>query len=191
MMTDIASTYQSTLVTAIQAHDWSDVAKLAEILAQCWRENRQIFLCGNGGSAANAIHLANDLLYGIDKPAGRGLRVTALPANQAVLTCLANDVAYAEVFSQQLAALACRGDVLLALSGSGNSPNIVNALRKARELGMTSFAILGFSGGQCLRLADNPIHFAVDDMQISEDLQMIAGHMIMQWLCRNHPVRNS
>ena len=132
-------------------------------------------------------HLANDLLYGIDKPAGRGLRVTALPANAAVLTCLANDVAYADVFAQQLTVMGGRGDVLVALSGSGNSPNIVKALQRARELGMRSFAILGFSGGQCLGLADHAIHFPVNDMQISEDLQMIVGHLLMQRLEQNRP----
>lgn len=174
----------------MNTHDWSDVMQLAETLALCWREKRQLFLCGNGGSAANAIHLANDFLYGIDKPAGCGLRVTALPANPAVLTCLANDVSYADVFAQQLTALAKRDDVLIALSGSGNSPNIVKALQRSRELGMTSFAILGFSGGQCLRLADHPVHFQIDDMQISEDLQMIVGHMVMQWLSGNRLSRS-
>jgi len=166
----------------MRAHDWSDVVRLAEALTVCWRDDRQVFLCGNGGSAANAVHLANDFLFGIDKPVGRGLRVTALPANMAVLTCLANDVAYAEVFAQQLTALSRKGDVLIVLSGSGNSPNVVRAVEKARELGLVSFGILGFSGGRCLQLADHPIYFAVDDMQIAEDLQMIVGHMVMQWL---------
>ena len=182
MMPDFARAYQDTLIAALRAHDWSDVGKLADTLTRSWAEGRQVFLCGNGGSAANAIHLANDLLYGVDKPAGRGLRVTALSANPAVMTCLANDVSYADVFSQQLAVLARAGDVLIVLSGSGNSPNIVRALEKARELAMTSFAILGYSGGKSLALADHPIHFSVDDMQVAEDLQMIVGHMVMQSL---------
>jgi D-sedoheptulose 7-phosphate isomerase len=184
MTPDFVSAYQTTLTAALSAHDWSDVSRLADALASCWREHRQVFICGNGGSAANAVHLANDLLYGIDKPAGRGLRATALPANLAVLTCLANDIAYAEVFAQQLTALARSGDILIALSGSGKSPNILRALEKARELGLTSFAILGYSGGKSLTLADHPIHFAVDDMQVAEDLQMIVGHMVMQRLCQ-------
>jgi len=142
-----------------------------------------VFICGNGGSAANAVHLANDFLYGIDKPAGRGLRVIALPANTAVMTCLANDVSYAEVFSQQLMALAQPGDLLIALSGSGNSPNIVRALEEARKLGMKTAAILGYSGGRCLALPDFAIHFEVNDMQVAEDLQMVVGHIAMQELC--------
>jgi D-sedoheptulose 7-phosphate isomerase len=187
MTPDFARAYQETLISALRTHDWSDVGKLAETLAQCWTDGRQVFLCGNGGSAANAIHLANDLLYGVDKPVGRGLRVTALSANPAVLTCLANDISYADVFAQQLTALARAGDVLIVLSGSGNSPNIVRALEKAREIGLTSFAILGYSGGKSVALADHPIHFKVDDMQVAEDLQMIVGHMVMQNLCTRRP----
>lgn len=176
--------YADTLARVWREHDWSDVVLLVETLRRCWRENRQVFLCGNGGSAANAIHLANDLLYGVDKASGQGLRVTALPSNAAVLTCLANDIAYEDIFAQQLSVLAQPGDLLLAFSGSGNSPNILKALTRARELGVTSFAILGFSGGRALELADHPIYFPVHDMQVSEDLQMMVGHMAMQSLAR-------
>ena len=86
------------------------------------------------------------------------------------------------MFSLQLAVLAQKGDVLIVLSGSGNSPNIVKALEEGKKIGMTSYAMLGFSGGKAKPLADVPIHFAIDDMQISEDAQTIVGHMIMQWL---------
>ena len=177
--------YSHTLNTVWNEHDWSDVSLLVETLQRCWRENRQLFLCGNGGSAANAIHLANDFLYGVDKASGRGLRVIALPANAAVLTCLANDIAYEDVFAQQLSVLSNPGDVLVAFSGSGNSPNIVKTLTRAKELRVTSFAILGFTGGRALGLADHPIYFPVHDMQVAEDLQMMVGHMAMQWLSRN------
>ena len=74
---------------------------------------------------------------------------------------------------------------MIAFSGSGNSPNIIEALKTARKMGLKSFAILGYSGGKALELADHPIHFPIDDMQISEDLQLIVGHMIMQWLYQN------
>jgi D-sedoheptulose 7-phosphate isomerase len=179
------ASYFETLSTVWRDHDWTNVSLLADALRECWRENRQVFLCGNGGSAANAIHLANDYLYGVDKKTGHGLRVTALPANAAVLTCLANDIAYEDVFAQQLEVLGAPGDILIALSGSGNSPNIVKALQKAHELKIQTFAILGFAGGRALELADHPIHFPVDDMQVSEDLQMMVGHMMMQWLSNN------
>jgi len=77
---------------------------------------------------------------------------------------------------------AAKGDVLIALSGSGNSPNIVKALEQAKKMGVRSYAVLGYGGGKAKALADVPIHFTVDDMQLAEDLQLIVGHMIMQWL---------
>ncbi len=182
MASEFITSYRKVLIAALLEQDWIGVTLLAETLQQCWRDHRQVFLCGNGGSAANAIHLANDLLFGIDKPAGHGLRATALTANTSILTCLANDVAYEDIFAQQLTVLATRGDVLIVFSGSGNSPNIVKALVQARQLGVTSFAFLGFAGGRSLALADHPIHFPVDDMQVAEDLHMMAGHMVTQWL---------
>ena len=133
------------------------------------------------------MHLANDFLYGISKVPGSGLRVTALPANSSVLTCLANDEGYDKIFAIQLAVLASRGDVLIAFSGSGNSPNILRALEQAKAIGVKSYAVLGYSGGKAKGLADVPIHFAVDDMQLSEDLQLVVGHMLMQWLYANRP----
>jgi D-sedoheptulose 7-phosphate isomerase len=177
-----AEEYSRRLQQVLAHADWAGVARLAEDLRECWRVGTQVFLCGNGGSAANAIHLANDFLYGISKTTGSGLRVTALPANPAVLTCLANDVGYDEIFAYQLAVQARKGDVLIALSGSGNSPNIIKALAQASKAGMRTYAILGYGGGKAKSMADVAIHFAVDDMQISEDMQLVVGHMVMQWL---------
>ena len=177
--------YAGRLAAMMAATDWAPVATLAQELADCTVSRRQVFICGNGGSLGNAIHLANDFLYGVAKHPGRGLRVTALGANPAVLTCLANDEGYERVFELQLAELANPGDILLVLSGSGNSPNVVRALRKAREMGVRSYAILGFGGGRSAELADVVIHSPVDDMQISEDMQLVVGHMLMQWLWNN------
>ncbi len=184
------SGYAHRLQAVLQSSDWGGAERLAEELQDCWRAGRQVFICGNGGSAGNAIHLANDFLYGISKTFGSGLRVSALPANSSVLTCLANDVGYESIFSMQIAVQACKDDVLIVLSGSGNSPNIVKALEQAKAMGMRSYAILGYSGGKAKTLANVPIHFAVDDMQISEDMQLVVGHMVMQWLYQNPPARN-
>ena len=112
--------------------------KLAHELHQAWVDGRNVYICGNGGSAANAIHIANDLHYGIGAcGAGKklpGLRVEALSANSGVVTCLANDTGYDNIFSHQLEVKSQRGDLLIALSGSGNSPNIVKALTTANQI---------------------------------------------------------
>ena len=177
--------YLQRLESASRQIPLGPVEELATALLNCWRDGRQFFIFGNGGSAGNAIHLANDYLYGISGVAGNALRVHALPANSAVLTCLANDEGYEHVFAHQLAVLAKPGDLALALSGSGNSPNIFRALECCKERGVRTFALLGFSGGKAKALADVPIHIAIDDMQISEDLQLVVGHMLMQWLYAN------
>jgi D-sedoheptulose 7-phosphate isomerase len=174
--------YQQRLSLLLATHDWSTVAQLADELADCAITGRQVFLTGNGGSAGNAVHLANDFLYAWSKRHGRGMRVSALPANPAVMTCLANDEGYDEVFAAQLAVLANAGDVLVVFSGSGNSMNIVRALEQARAMGVTTYGVLGFDGGKAKSLCDILIHFETDDMQIAEDAQLILGHMIVQHL---------
>lgn len=181
------SGYAGRLCASLSSADWSAVADLAGEMHSAWIGGRQVFLCGNGGSAGNAIHLANDFLYGVAKHTGGGLNVHSLSANPAVMTCLANDVGYDRIFSEQLAVHGRRGDLLIVLSGSGNSPNIVAVLKEAKRLGVRSYAILGYGGGLSKSLADVGIHFPVDDMQISEDLQLIVGHMLMQWLWAHRP----
>jgi D-sedoheptulose 7-phosphate isomerase len=182
MSTEFCTDYASRLQEVLATADWSKVSLLAGDMLRCWREKRQVFLCGNGGSAGNAIHLANDFLYGVAKKTGDGIRVQALSANPAVMTCLGNDVGYDHIFSEQLAVQAQAGDVLIALSGSGNSTNIVRTIEQAKVMSVKSYAVLGFNGGKCKELADVAIHFPVDDMQLSEDLQLVVGHMLMQWL---------
>jgi len=175
--------YSARLAGALTLPAIKQVPELAAAFKQAWDTKKTIYLCGNGGSAGNAIHLANDFIYGAGLTRGIGLRIESLAANPAVLTCLANDIGYEEVYAEQLRVKANSGDVLLVFSGSGNSPNIVRALEMGNKLGMETFAILGFSGGKCKDIAKHPLHFAIDDMQIAEDLQLIIGHMIMQWLC--------
>ena len=176
------SDYTARLNATLERFDWAPVERLAYDLLDCWQTGRQVFFAGNGGSGGNANHLANDFLYALSKTPGSGLRVHSLWATPSVITCLANDEGYDQVFSLQLAVLARKGDVLIAFSGSGNSPNIIRALQEAKTIGMTSYAVLGYSGGMAKAIVDVPIHFAIDDMQISEDAQTIIGHMLMQWL---------
>ena len=166
-----------------------DIEYLAKILKYTWEKRGNVYICGNGGSAGNAIHIANDWFYGVGNcgpgEKGPGINIEALSSNQAILTCLANDTGYENIYLEQLKVKAKEGDILIVLSGSGESQNIINALKYSRDVGMKSFAILGFNGGKCLDLCDHSIHFQVDDMQIAEDLQLIVGHICMQWLTEN------
>ena len=183
-MDELIGKYSRKLSGALALPCMKQVSFLGESLQRAWRLNKAVYLCGNGGSAGNAIHLANDFLYGAGVKFGGGLRAEALSANPAVVTCLANDCGYDHIYAEQIKVKAEPGDVLIVLSGSGNSPNIVKALEVGNRLGLDTCAILGYSGGKCKEIAKNPIHFEIDDMQIAEDLQLIVGHICMQWLYR-------
>ena len=178
---DFYQNYCRKMNEAVQKINLEKLCLMSDCLWGALQSKRQVFLCGNGGSAANAIHIANDFLYGVSKSSHTAIRVHALTANQSILTCLANDISYDEIFSYQLEALTQKDDILIALSGSGNSPNIIKAIQTAQLIGMKTFAILGYDGGRCLAIAEESIHVPINDMQISEDMQLVVGHMIMQW----------
>ncbi len=184
-----SSEYLKRLYGSFSSEIYADIELLANDLMNAWKEKRNVFICGNGGSAANAVHMANDFHYGIgdcgSDPKIPGLRIEALPANEGIITCLANDIGYENIYAHQLTVKAEKKDLLIVLSGSGNSSNIVRALRMGKEIGMQSYAILGYSGGESKKIADHAIHFTVNDMQIAEDTQLIVGHICMQWLNKN------
>lgn len=177
----ITSNYVGTLTTVLQQLDGKQVECLVDALLAMKTSGGTLYICGNGGSAANAIHLANDFTFGIH-PGGNALKVEALAANSSVLTCLGNDIGYDNIFSHQLKVKANKKDILLVLSGSGNSQNILNAVTQAKSIGMTTFGILGFTGGKAKTILDHAFHFDIQDMQISEDMQVIIGHILMKSL---------
>ena len=172
----------------IQTFDQKDLENHTEILfseiKKTWKMKKNFFICGNGGSGANAIHIANDFLYGAGITNKKGLKVDALTSNSAIITCLANDVGYDKVFSEQIKVKGEKNDLLLVLSGSGNSKNVIKVLKEAKKIKLRTFAILGFNGGKCIKLADNFIHTKINDMQICEDFQMILLNMIMKELSK-------
>tara|TARA_Y100001968_G_C19156986_1_gene618920 strand:- start:174 stop:770 length:597 start_codon:yes stop_codon:yes gene_type:complete len=183
-----AHSYLRLLANSFSEKIVNKIETLTDDLQKVWEKGNKVFICGNGGSAANAIHISNDFIYGIgqcgDFNRKAGIRIEALTANSSIITCLANDIGYENIFSYQLQVKAEKDDLLIVLSGSGNSKNIVNALTQAKELGLKTYAILGFTGGKCLQLADIPIHFPINDMQIAEDTQLLVGHICMQWLSK-------
>ena len=130
-----AVSYIEQLVSAFSQAEVAVCKQLAASLNAGRERKASVFLCGNGGSAANANHWANDLIYGAGKTGRGGIRAHSLAANTSVIMCLANDTGYENVFSGQLCVLASPGDILIALSGSGNSPNIIRALEEANLLG--------------------------------------------------------
>ena len=187
-----ADKYMKLLDEVIDDDVISKCYELARDLEKAWLEKKRIYVCGNGGSGANALHIANDLHYGIGKigpeDSSPGMKVEALSGNIAIVTCLANDEGYENIYSKQLENKGEKNDILIVLSGSGNSENVVRGIQKANELGMISYAITAFDGGKCARIAHKSIHIKAHDMQIAEDVQLIIGHLCMKWL--NNQRRN-
>ena len=162
--------------------DQSD--RFVDTLFRAFKEGRTIFLVGNGGSAANASHFGQDLAKGTlaDLRAERRFRVISLADNIGFITALANDEGYESVFEQQLRNLARSGDLLIAISGSGNSPNILRAVEYAKSIGMTTIGVTGFDGGKLRRMADERVHVPVDDMAMCEALHAVVFHLAMAQL---------
>lgn len=155
--------------------------RFVEALYAGFEQGRTVFLIGNGGSAANASHFGQDLAKGTlsSMSATRRFRVIPLTDNIGFITALANDEGYDSIFEQQLRNLAASGDLLVAISGSGNSPNVIRATEYARSIGMTVIGVTGFDGGKLKALSDVSVHIPVDDMGMTEALHGVVFHLAM------------
>lgn len=158
--------------------------RFVEALYRGFEGDHTVFLIGNGGSAANASHFAQDLAKGTlsSMDAKRRFRVVALTDNIGFITALANDEGYDSIFEQQLRNLARSGDILVAISGSGNSPNVIRGVEFAKSIGMTVIGVTGFDGGKLKSLADVSVHIPVDDMGMTEALHAVVFHLAMSRL---------
>ncbi len=183
MIKDIQS-YIINSKSVLNHLDENKIIRLTKTLVKYWKSKKNIFICGNGGSAANANHICNDLIYGISKKNKKGLNIESLCSNNSVMTCLANDTGYENIFKYQLKSKAKKGDLLIVLSGSGNSKNVLEALIYANKNQINTFSILGYDGGKCKKISKNFIHINVNDMQISEDMQLVIFHMCMKILSK-------
>ncbi|HEX2988794.1 MAG TPA: SIS domain-containing protein [Chloroflexota bacterium] len=148
--------------------------------ARC--KQQLVFTCGNGGSATTAIHFASDLAKGAATPNRPGFRSMSLCDNIAMVTAWANDSSYADIFSRRLTTWASRGDVLVAISGSGRSPNVLDAIRVARAAGCTTIGFTGFEGGRMKDMVDICVTVPSDSMEQIEDVHLVLCHLITKCL---------
>jgi D-sedoheptulose 7-phosphate isomerase len=163
--------------------DVNDIDKMIAVIIQTYHMDRTIYVCGNGGSAALAEHLTCDCGKGIGQDTIFRPKIVSLPSNMSVMTAVANDFGYEQVFSKQLDWAARPSDILIAISSSGNSENIINALTEAKKIGMYRIAIVGFDGGsvQSIKnLCDTVIHIDSDNYGIVEDISQSIFHFVAQ-----------
>jgi D-sedoheptulose 7-phosphate isomerase len=175
--------YRDECIAALNAVDLEAVAAVAAALLAARDEGHTVFIAGNGGSAATASHMATDLMLGsqlVDPP----LRVIALTDNQAIITATGNDLDFDQIFARHLARLAQSGDLLIAVSASGNSPNILACIDVAKSLKLTSIGFTGFDGGRLATVVDLLVHVPTRKGAYGpvEDVHLAVNHMITEWL---------
>ncbi len=175
-------TYADEIAQAAKSADGAALDRAAAILLEAYVGGRRVFSCGNGGSAAIANHLQCDHIKNVRGCTDLAPRVQSLCANVELLTAIANDIAYDNIFAYQLQSLSEPGDVLIAVSSSGRSPNIVCALAWARDNGLRTIALTGFAGGDARRLADVTIHVEAANYGIVEDLHQAIMHALAQFI---------
>ena len=181
---DIIEEYLKNISQALSEINRHQVFELINCIQNIKLCNGTIYICGNGGSAANAAHFANDLSTTTLTRTGKRFNAIALTDSASILTAISNDIDYSEVFKYQLIDRISENDLLIGLSGSGKSENIMKAFQYARSKMATTCAIIGFSGGYLKELADIVIHTPVMNMQISEDIQLIINHVVVTHLLR-------
>jgi len=168
--------YVADVAQRVANSDFDALAAIVQRLLQAKSDGKTVYTVGNGGSAATASHTCNDLLKGCRVDDNAGFKAICLSDSNAIVTCLANDFSYEDVFSIQLKTFAEKGDVLIAFSGSGNSPNIISALRAAREIGVDAIGFSGRDGGRMKDLCDLLVIAPSDSMEQIEDMHMIYEH---------------
>lgn len=189
LITD-ASRYFDNVARVIANMPFTAVDQIVTVLMEAYESNRRIYLFGNGGSAALASHFACDLGKGAANGSGKRFQVLALTDNVPMMTAWANDAAYEDIFAEQLVNFVRAGDIVFAISGSGNSPNVLKALKVAQQAKAFTVGLTGFRGGHMPALCDVCLIVPSDNMQIIEDLHLSVTHAVFTAIrakiCREH-----
>ena len=160
------------------------ISEFVQILKHAWKNEQQVLICGNGGSGSLASHLACDLQKGLGCLTDRKFKAMAITDSLPLLTAWANDTDYSNIFAEQVSTWAKPGDVLVAISGSGNSPNIIRALEAAKLAGVKTVGVTGMGGGKLAGLADIAIIVPSNNMQQIEDVHLVITHLVYTCLHR-------
>jgi len=177
--------YLDLVCKAINELPEDKIQDMVDTLRTAHAEGRQVFLLGNGGSAATASHVSEDLQKGVKEHTGRKFRVLALTDATPLICAWANDSGYDCIFAEQIDTFLEPGDVVIAISGSGNSPNVLKAVEKANAMGAITIGWSGFAGGKLAQLAQKSIVVPSDNMQRIEDVHMVLGHLLMTCLMQS------
>ncbi len=175
--------YLRQLQDVLTKVDVGEIAAIAEVLHTAYEQRKTVLVMGNGGSGSTASHMTSDMNKGACFHAEKKFRFLSLTDCTPLMLSLANDVDFESIFVEQLKNYAEPGDVVIGISGSGNSPNVLRAIEYAKDHGCVTVGVCGYQGGKLKALADHCFHVKVDDMQIVEDVHMILVHILMKILC--------
>lgn len=171
-------TYLKNLDKGLSSIDEGQLNAAADALIEAYHRRSRIYVFGNGGSASTAAHFECDFNKGVMDASKKRFKFTCLNNNNMIMTAIANDHGYENVFCMQLEDNLKEGDLIMAISGSGNSRNILRAVKYAKSQGNKVISLTGYDGGELLKLSDYPIHVNIDDMQIVEDIHMMIHHLL-------------
>ena len=185
-MTDFTKDIQDYLrieAETLAKLDVSEISRALNVLVEALENERPVYIFGNGGSGSTASHFMGDFNKGVSEGLKKPFRFQCLNDNLPTLLAVANDFDYSEVFVYQLRGKLQPGDVVMAISGSGNSKNVLKAVAYAKEIGATVIGLTGYTGGKLRALSDVSLHVPVDSMQVAEDIHLVFDHLMMAVLC--------
>ena len=174
--------YTERISKAIEKIDVENWNRSAELIYEVWKNNGNVYLAGNGGSASTVNHFLVDWTKGLSHVCGKALKAHSLVSDLPTITAISNDIDYEKVFSEQLSYFANRGDLLLTVSGSGNSRNLIDLVITAQSLDLKTIALTGFDGGRLGELVDINANVHFDNMQIVEDVHSMFGHFVLEFI---------
>lgn len=177
--------YLNNLVETIHSLDIKNIEKFIELILETYKNDGNIYIFGNGGSGSTASHFCGDFMKGISYGLSKKFKVICLNDNIPSITAIANDISYEDIFIEQLKNFLKRKDLVIGISGSGNSANIIKALEFANKIGARTIAMCGFDGGKIRKIASLTIHAKINDMEISEDIHLILVHCIKRVIHQN------
>lgn len=170
--------YFQHVTKTLESLDREHLGSFVGMLLQTYHNDANIFIFGNGGSGANASHICGDFVKGVSYGLDKRFKVICLNDNNSAMMAIANDISYEDIFVEQLKNFVKKGDLVIGISGSGNSMNVVKALEYAKGSGAATVAFCGFNGGRIKKVADLSIHAQIDNMEVVEDVHLIIGHCV-------------
>lgn len=184
-ISDYISEYLEMEKKTIESLNREELLSVVNTFLDVYEKGGTIYVFGNGGSASTASHMANDYNKGLNEFLDKKFRFVCLNDNVATLMSIANDISYEEVFRMQLRGKLEEKDLVVGISGSGNSMNVINAISYAKEMGVKTVGLCGYEGGKLKALSDVVLHVKLNNMQIVEDIHLIFNHLLM-YVCQRH-----